>query len=157
MSLSDRYAAQLETARKLFRTTTSVFEAPDAAFAPDPELYTVAGHIAHSADAMEWFVEGAFGKGWDFDLAASIAKAKGVTDLGEARAWLDRAFDRSITVAREAGDELLEALIPDDSVMGPGAPRIAVINAIIDHTAHHRGALAVYARLLGKAPPMLYS
>jgi hypothetical protein len=28
---------------------------------------------------------------------------------------------------------------------------------IADHTAHHRGSLAVYARLPGRVPPMLYS
>ena len=33
----------------------------------------------------------------------------------------------------------------------------AVINGITDHSAHHRGALAVYARLLGKEPAMPYA
>jgi uncharacterized damage-inducible protein DinB len=37
-----------------------------------------------------------------------------------------------------------------------GAPRLAVFVAIADHTAHHRGALAVYARLNGIVPPMPY-
>lgn len=49
----------------------------------------------------------------------------------------------------------LYAPIPDDRIM-PGSPRIAVISGIVDHTAHHRGSLAVYARLLGKEPPMPY-
>jgi uncharacterized damage-inducible protein DinB len=26
----------------------------------------------------------------------------------------------------------------------------------VEHTAHHRGALTVYSRLLGKVPPMPY-
>jgi uncharacterized damage-inducible protein DinB len=38
-----------------------------------------------------------------------------------------------------------------------GAPKMAVVGAIGDHTAHHRGALAVYARLLGKEPKMPYA
>jgi uncharacterized damage-inducible protein DinB len=40
-------------------------------------------------------------------------------------------------------------------VMG-GAPRYAVISAIEDHTAHHRGALTVYSRLRGHVPTMPY-
>jgi len=40
-------------------------------------------------------------------------------------------------------------------IMG-GAPRLAVFSAIAEHTAHHRGALSVYSRLLGKVPPMPY-
>jgi len=37
-----------------------------------------------------------------------------------------------------------------------GEPRAAVVGAIVDHMAHHRGALSVYARLLGYAPPIPY-
>ena len=37
-----------------------------------------------------------------------------------------------------------------------GIPRIAIIGSITDHTAHHRGALSVYARLNGVVPPMPY-
>lgn len=156
MSLSQTLVGQLAFARKLFGTTTSVFERDDAGFTPDPELYTVAGHIAHAADAIEWFIEGSFGEGWDLDFDASIAKARAVEDLDEARSWLARAFDHAITVVGDAADEELEAPIPDTRIMD-GAPRLEAINGIIDHTAHHRGSLAVYARLLGKAPPMLYS
>ena len=38
-----------------------------------------------------------------------------------------------------------------------GVPRAAILSGITDHTAHHRGALTVYARLLGKTPPMPYA
>jgi uncharacterized damage-inducible protein DinB len=38
-----------------------------------------------------------------------------------------------------------------------GAPKRAVISGIVDHTAHHRGSLAVYARLRGKVPTMPYA
>jgi len=156
MSVSAGFVAQLESARKLFGTTTSVFEEEDSGFAPDPVLYSVASHIAHAADSIEWFINGAFGEGWNMDFAADIAKARAVTSLAEARAWMDRAFAHAIEVVGNASDDELYAPIPNDEIMG-GAPRLAVINGIVDHTAHHRGSLAVYARLLGKAPPMLYS
>jgi uncharacterized damage-inducible protein DinB len=48
------------------------------------------------------------------------------------------------------------APIADGPVL-PGQPRAAIIAAIAEHTAHHRGALAVYARLLGYAPPIPYT
>jgi uncharacterized damage-inducible protein DinB len=35
-------------------------------------------------------------------------------------------------------------------------PRWSVILGLVDHTAHHRGALTVYARLKGLTPPMPY-
>jgi uncharacterized damage-inducible protein DinB len=34
---------------------------------------------------------------------------------------------------------------------------MAIFGAITDHTAHHRGALTVYARLAGAVPPMPYA
>ena len=45
--------------------------------------------------------------------------------------------------------------LPAGPILG-GRPRTAIFGAITDHTAHHRGALTVYARLRGKTPTMPY-
>jgi uncharacterized damage-inducible protein DinB len=147
---------ELESTRKFFATSTSVLEEADSGFAPQPELYTVAGHVAHVADTIDWFIAGAFGAGWDMDFDASIARAKAITSLAEARALLAKSFDDAIATVRAATDEQLATPIPNDTIMD-GAPRLAVIGGIVDHTAHHRGALTVYARLLGKVSPMPYA
>ena len=47
------------------------------------------------------------------------------------------------------------ANLPPNPIMGE-SPRFVIIGALVDHTAHHRGALTVYARLRGKVPPMPY-
>ncbi len=156
MAVSEGLVKELESTQKFFNTTVSVFEPDDAGFAPYPELYTVAGHIAHAADSIDWFIEGAFGDGWDMDLEGLIAKAKEVTSLQEATEWLDRSFVNARAVVGEASDQVLFELIPDTQIM-KGAPRLAVVSGIVDHTAHHRGSLAVYARLIGKEPLMPYS
>ena len=156
MAVSEGLVKELESTQKFFKTTLSVFTPEDEAFAPFPELYTVAGHVAHAADSIDWFIEGAFGNGWDMEFDASIAKAKAVTSLDEAKEWLDRAFANAIAVIGAASDETLFEPIPDPRIMG-GAPRAAVVSGIVDHTAHHRGSLAVYARLVGKEPMMPYS
>ena len=155
MAVSEGLVKELESTQKFFNTTVSVFEPDDAGFAPYPELYTVAGHIAHSADSIDWFIEGAFGDGWDTDFEGLIAKAKEVTSLQEATEWLDRSFVNARAVVGEASDQVLFELIPDTQIMS-GAPRLAVVSGIVDHTAHHRGSLAVYARLIGKQAPMPY-
>ncbi len=156
MAVSDGLVKELESKQKFFNTTVSVFEPDDAGFAPNPELYTVAGHIAHAADSIDWFIEGAFGDGWDMDFEGLIAKAKEVTSLQEATEWLDRSFVNARAVVGEASDQVLFELIPDERIM-KGAPRLAAVSGIVDHTAHHRGSLAVYARLIGKQAPMPYS
>ena len=156
MAVSDGLVKELESTQKFFNTTMSVFEPDDAGFAPYPELYTVAGHVAHVADSIDWFIEGAFGDGWDMDFEGLIAKAKAVTSLQEANEWLERSFVNAKAVVGKASDQILFEAIPDTKIM-EGAPRLAVISGIVDHTAHHRGSLAVYARLIGKEPPMVYS
>ena len=156
MAVSEGLVQQLESTQKFFKTTLSVFAPEDGGFAPYPELYTVAGHVAHAADSIDWFIEGAFGDGWDLEFDASIAKAKAITSLEEAMEWLDRAFTNAIAVVGAASDQDLVEPIADKKIM-EGAPRLAVVSGIVDHTAHHRGSLAVYARLIGKEPPMPYA
>ena len=156
MSASQGLVGELTSTLRFFKTTLSIFGPEDAGFAPNPDLYTVAGHVAHTADSVDWFVEGAFGKGWDMDFDGLIAKAKAITSLEEATDWLERAFVNAKKVVGAASDEDLYAPIPDTRIM-EGAPRIAIVSGIVDHTAHHRGSLAVYARLLDKAPPMPYA
>ena len=90
------------------------------------------------------------------DFEADIREAKAVTSLEDAVAWLHRAFEHAIEVVGSASDEELFTPIPDTRIM-EGAPRAAAVSGIVDHTAHHRGSLAVYARLIGKVPLMPYS
>ena len=112
--------------------------------------------MAHVAHTIDWFMAGGFGDGFDLDFAAHDAKVREFTSLAAARNWLDRAVDSAAeTVTNKSAEEMMGS-IPDGPVMG-GEPRAAVVGAICEHTAHHRGALAVYARLLGRKPPMPYS
>jgi uncharacterized damage-inducible protein DinB len=156
MSAAEGYKKELEMTLKFFQTTISVFEEADSGYAPQPELYTVASHVAHAADTVNWFIEGAFGAGWNMDFEAEVAKAKAVTSLGQAKKHLEQAFANAAGVIGAASDQELFEPIPDKQIM-EGAPRCSIVSGITDHTAHHRGALAVYARLQGKEPPMPYA
>ena len=156
MSAAEGYKQELAMTLKFFQTTISVFEEADSGYTPKPELYTVASHVAHTGDTVNWFIEGAFGAGWNMDFAAEIARAKAVTSLAQAKKHLEEAFAKAGEVIRAASDQQLFEPIPDPLIM-EGAPRAAIVGGITDHTAHHRGALAVYARLQGKVPPMPYA
>lgn len=155
MSIGNSLVIELETTLRFFKASTSIFTEEDSGYRPQPELMTVSSQVAHVADSVDWFIEGAFGKGWDMDFEGLMAKVNDVTSLNEAVEWLERAFEAAKKVVGEASDEVLTATIPNPEIM-PGAPRLAVISGIVDHTAHHRGALTVYARLMGKVCPMPY-
>ena len=89
MSIGQGYVQELQNALKFFNASTSVFDENDLSYAPQPELYTVAGHVAHTADTVDWFIEGAFGSGWNMDFEAEVAKAKAVSSLAKAKEHLE--------------------------------------------------------------------
>ncbi len=146
----------LNNTRQFFNKTIECFSEEDSGFAPTPELYTVAGHVEHAAHTIEWLLDGGFGKGWDLNFEEHMKHCKGEKSLEQARAHLEKAFQRALeTIENSTNDTLLEP-IPNDVILD-GAPRAATVAAIVDHTAHHRGALAVYSRLMGKTPEMPYA
>ena len=156
MSIAQGYVMELQMTQKFFNTTISAFDENDSGYAAKPELFTVANHVAHVAQTIHWFIEGAFGKGWDMDFEAGEKKNRAVTSLTAAKQQLDEAFDAVVKAIGEASDQVLCEPIPDKQIM-EGAPRCSIASAITDHTAHHRGALSVYARMLDKEPPMPYA
>ncbi len=66
--------AELNATRQFFNKTIECLTEEDSNFAPIPELYTVAAHVEHTAQSINWFIEGAFGKGWDMDFENSAAR-----------------------------------------------------------------------------------
>ena len=155
MTYQETLAKRLTTSLRYFQGTASGFGEDDSEFAPDPEMFTVAGQVAHVADTVDWFVEGAFGAGWEMDFAGFEARIRTVSSLAEANAWLERAFDAAVSAVESATEEELRAPIPDDRMM-KGMPRAGFVNGVVDHTAHHRGSLAVYLRVMGRRPVMPY-
>lgn len=147
----------LKQSLQFFSRTCSVFQEKDARFAPTPSQFTVAQQVAHVAQTIDWFVEGAFRpQGFDLDFAAHQAAVRRVETLSEAFTWLARSVDAAAADIGRRSEAEMAMPIAAGPVMG-GAPRVAIVGAIAEHMAHHRGALSVYARLLGYAPPMPYA
>jgi len=130
-----------------------MLEEADSGFHPNTEMMTVAQQVAHTAQTLDWFVGGATRpEGFDLDFASHAAALGKVTSLAAARAMLDAAFARALEFC---GTNDLSRPLPPGPVMA-GQPIGNVVWGIVEHTAHHRGALSVYTRLLGKTPPMPY-
>lgn len=155
MADRDQLVRDLKSTQKFFNTTIRCFEEADGGFAPKPEMMSVTAQVAHVAHTLDWFVEGAFGAGWSMDFEAAERECRAVKTLSEAKQWLDRAFAGLIRTVENASPQELAEPLKDERILGP-SPRSAIVGAVVDHTAHHRGSLAVYARLLGKVPPMPY-
>lgn len=156
MSLARQAIATLDASHEFFNRSTRNLTETLSTFAPIDGMMSAAQQVAHVAQTIDWFMEGAFRpQGFDLNFDEHMKTTMACTSLEKARAW----FEQSVAVARTkvaalSDAELLEP-IPEGPVMG-GVPRFAIFNAITDHTAHHRGALTVYARLSGIVPPMPY-
>ena len=81
-------------------------------------------------------------------------RMKKYTSLNEGVEQLKTAVANSIEKIQSYSEE--ELMMPIAGKIMTGAPRMIIVYALGDHTAHHRGALSVYARLLGKKPQMPY-
>ncbi len=157
MSLAQQALAALNAAQEYFNRSTRNLTEAHAGVVPAPGMMTAAQQVAHAAHTVEWFMQGAFRpEGFDTDFEAHAKVVQGYASLAAARAWFDAAMAAAKATVATKSDAELMALLPPGPVMG-GAPRMAVFAGITDHTAHHRGALTVYARVSGVVPPMPYA
>ena len=154
---ANSYALPIMQALQFLSRTCSVFREDDSQFAPTPGQFTVAQHIAHVAQTIDWFMVGAFRpEGFDLDFAAHQQGVRECISLQDAMTWLVQSVDNAATVLGSKTPEEMMQPIAAGPLMG-GEPKAAIIAAVAEHTAHHRGSLAVYARMLGYAPPMPYA
>jgi uncharacterized damage-inducible protein DinB len=150
------FAAQLLASQDFFARSTRVIEEADSQFRPHEGMMTVAQQVAHTAQTLDWFIEGASRpQGFDLDFEAHGKALASVTSLAAARQWLATAYANAVEFLRSRSPEELAQPLPPGPVMG-GQPVSEIVWAMVEHTAHHRGALTVYSRALGKVPPMPY-
>ena len=147
---------QLMASKEWFDRSSRCLTEADSKAVPAAGQLTAAQQVAHVAQTVDWFIEGAFRpEGFDMDFEAMASEYLEVESLAQAREWLDRSFAHAAEVIGSKSMEELSVPLPEGPVMG-GAPRMAIVGAIQDHTAHHRGALTVYSRLCGHVPAMPY-
>lgn len=150
------FAAPVLMSKEFFERSTSVLEEKDSTFRPREEMMTVAQQVAHTAQTIDWFIDGAARpEGFDLDFERQVKQLAEMTSLTAAREMLDSAFSRAAEFLRSLTPEQFARSLPPGPIMG-GAPLSSIVGAMTDHVAHHRGALTVYSRLLGKVPPMPY-
>lgn len=155
MMTRDSCLGEIRASREFLDRSTSVLAEEDSNFTPAPGMLTAAQQLSHVARSVDWFVDALEGKGFDMDFEGQFAESNAVDSIAAARQWCEKAFARAEQVIQGMSEAELATPLPADGIMG-GQPRSSVVGGIVDHTAHHRGALTVYARLLGKVPVMPY-
>jgi uncharacterized damage-inducible protein DinB len=152
----EQLAKELLSSKEFFERSTRVLEEGDSNFRPREGMMTVAQQVAHAAHTISWFIEGASRpEGFDLDFEKHAKVLEGVKSLKASRDLMSDAYDSALKFVRSQSPEDLSRPLPAGPVMG-GEPIEQIVPAIVEHTAHHRGALTVYSRMLGKTPAMPY-
>lgn len=179
----NRAVARLGIHKEFFHRTIACFRPEEGSFQPRPDMLSVNGQILHVTAAIELFLSGLFvafkrlrsetlvslrgeGEAW-------IGLSSGFTDMG----WTEQAsleheasgparsmeaalaaFDGTMDIAASVFSELTSEDMVQPLAQNPLDLRTPqhVLEILLDHTAHHRGALAQYARLLGHDPSIPY-
>ena len=101
-------------------------------------------------------MEGAFRpEGFDMNFEEQIKLVLAIDSLSAARQWFEKSVTGAITRLAQQSDADMMMPLEEGPVLG-GMPRLAIIREMLDHTAHHRGALTTYARMNHVVPPDPY-
>lgn len=147
----------LHQQREFFLRSTSVFDEADSNFRPTTEQRTVAQMMRHTWRSVKWFTDAVFTDiGFSMDFEGDERETQQAVSVEEERKLLDQEYDRAIEFWGALSEEQVAEPIPDNPLFGP-VPKLTLVFACHDHTAHHRGALTVYARALGKVPHEPYA
>lgn len=155
MNLHELIATELKAAQEFLERSTRVLREEDSSFAPAPGIYTAAQQMAHVAITIDWFLGGIVSPdGFSMDFEAHETEARAVTSLTAARAKVAAAFASAHAALAARSVVELEEPFPKGGMME--GPKWTALFGIVEHTAHHRGALTIYSRMLGLSPKMPY-
>ena len=155
-SLAHQACEDLSVAHERFCRSTGNLTEAVSGFKPAAGMMTTAQHVAHAARVIDWFVEGAFRpEGFDMNFEGQIQSVLAIGSLASAREWFETSVANAIRLLSTRSDLELMVLLPEGPLLG-GMPRIGIVREIVDHTAHHRGALTAYARMMHIVPPDPY-
>ncbi len=148
-SVPSALAKQLAASKDFFERSTRVLDEADSGFRPQPGMMTVAQQVAHTAQTLDWFIEGACRpEGFDLDFEKHAKETEKVTSLAAAR-WVVAAGggpENAGGLGHRHGRRLGLRLVP-------ARPARAAIASLAVATIVAGGAGAAGAQLLGAILP----
>ncbi len=185
-NIDNPYAKKIYDHHEYFHRVVDIFDESESTFRPSKDLLSVAGQILHVSILIEYFLSGLFGKYEGFsplsdqelgfmDMSwTKIADEKHLhlvldpikwprafiasTSVVEALKLFDEAMTKAVEfIGAMSSQDFAVAKPPINPVFAPEKFKYPdILEVMNDHTAHHRGALVVYAHLLEKDPRMPY-
>src|ERR1035441_1743010 len=100
------FANQLTASQDFFDRSTRVLDEADSGFRPREGVMTVAQQVAHTAQTLDWFIQGASRpEGFDLDFEKHAQALEAATSLPAARQMLATAYANAIHFLRSRSPE----------------------------------------------------
>ena len=144
--MSNNFTNQILASQDFFNRSTRVLEEADSQFRPQPGMWTVAQQVAHAAQTLDWFIEGATRpEGFNLDFQALAMALENVTSLEAAREMLKTAYGNVLRFLETSGPEVLDASSPRRTGDGRHARQRHLLGDGGAHSAPPRRAHRVFA------------
>lgn len=169
---------------QFFERTVKVFSESDGEYKPAENMLTVSGQVLHTVAALELFASSYFNLFNDFgkdykgellseehlssykmfkdtswlkisDVANSVSGNSNLP-LRKSMAILESTMEAIGKLFSYLTKEQLSRTLGINPIMEPYFNGYDVVEMMLDHTAHHRGGLAQYARIKGYSPFIPY-
>jgi len=138
-----------ERNRAVTRQYLDALAAEELAWRPTPEAMSAGQQLLHIAQNEDFHERGLFAGEWDRELLRFPVPMPSKETLG---AYFTEV--RARTAARFAALTPADLDAPCDHPNAPpGLPLRWWLTLLLEHEVHHKGQLAVYFRLMGKAAP----
>ena len=123
MSLADIAVAELKSTEQFFNRSTRALSEKHSGARPAPGMMTAAQQVAHAAQTIDWFMEGAFRpEGFDTDFAAHAVALESYTSLAAARAWFQKTVAAATATLSTKSDAELMTPIAAGPIIGRRTP-----------------------------------
>src|SRR4051794_37979684 len=104
--IKPRLSAEVAALKDYFDRSTRVLGEADSQFAPQDGMFTVSQQVAHVAQTVEWFIDGAFAEGgFSMDFETMEKEVRATTSLAAARQWLESACKRANEVVEAHSEQ----------------------------------------------------
>src|SRR4051794_39221669 len=106
MPLAQQAVAELSAAAEYFNRSTRNLTEAHSTFKPAPDMMSAAQQVAHAAQTIDWFVQGAFRpEGFDVNFEEHMKELEKCVSLEAARAWFQKAIDTAKGMVASKSDE----------------------------------------------------
>jgi len=128
---------QILASKDFFERSTRVMEEADSGFRPREGMMTVAQQVAHTAQTLEWFIDGVVRPaGFDLDFEKHAGEVAKVTSLGAARRRWMRLTRRCWSSYRFAQPGAARGARSRPARLWVASRLATSYGAMVEHTAH---------------------